>query len=84
MTVRDLKKVYKHLETVNQMAANPSQHFENRLDSATANISDLIVLFDKLSEHYATGPGLLNDLDIEVLINLFSSLSEYYSTGIGA
>ena len=77
--------MYKHLATVNDsMAGNQSQHFENRLDSATANISDLIVLFDKLAEHYATGPGRLNNLDVEVLINLFSSLSEYYALGIGA
>ena len=85
VTVKDLKRVYKHIETVNDNTkGNQSHHFENRLDSATANISDLIVLYDKLAEHYATGPGRLNNLDVDVLINLFSSLSEYYNFGIGA
>lgn len=47
LTIKDIKKVYQHLDMVND--SNGSQHFEMKRDYAAVQISDLIVLFDKLA-----------------------------------
>jgi len=81
ITVKDLKSVYQHLAMVNGFRGN---HFEHRNDTSPATIADLVILLDKLSEHYAKGPGRLDKMDVEVLINLFGTMSEYYTFGDGA
>ena len=80
ITVKDLKKVYKHLALLSekQHIDISSAHFENRPDGAPVENSDLVVLFDKLTEHYAYASGRLAKLDVDALISLFSTLSHYY------
>ena len=81
ITVKDLKKVYNHLAILSgsdKNIGNSSTHFENRADDLPVRNYDLVVLFDKLAEHYAHESGRLGKFDVDSLITLFSKLSEFY------
>ena len=81
ITVKDLKKVYNHLAILSgsdKNVGNTSTHFENRADEVPVQNSDLVVLFDKLTEHYASESGRLGKYDVDSLINLFSKLADFY------
>ena len=60
-----------------------STHFKNKKDTASATLTDLQIMLDKLSTHYGKGSGRLERHDEEILVNIFSTMADYYKYGSG-
>jgi len=80
ITWGDIKRVYDYLENNDDDAGLDEAFVQKPLESR-ASILDLTLLLDKLSNHYASGPGKINDLNEETddLIDIFDDMSLFYS-----
>ena len=80
ITWGDIKRVYDYLDNKDDDAGLDEAFVQKPLESR-ATILDLTLLLDKLSNHYASGSGKINDMDEETedLIDIFDDLSLFYS-----
>lgn len=60
ITISDIKTVLDRLANVDGL---PVADLEGRNPDESATVEELTYLLDTLSQHYASGPGMIEDLD---------------------
>lgn len=85
LTIAEIDEVYQHLNLAILDVTDKSA-FDGLNPKSKASVMDFTMLLDKLSEYYAEGSGLVNDLDAqdsESLSDFFDKLADYYFWGEG-
>ena len=85
LTIAEIDEVYQHLNLAILDVTDKSA-FDGLNPKSKASVMDFTMLLDKLSEYYAEGSGLFNDLDAqdsESLSDFFDKLADYYFWGEG-
>lgn len=85
LTIAEIDEVYQHLNLAILDVTDKSA-FDGLNPKSKASVKDFTMLLDKLSEYYAEGSGLVNDLDAqdsESLSDFFDKLADYYFWGEG-
>lgn len=85
LTIAEIDEVYQHLNLAILDVTDKSA-FDGLNPKSKASVMDFTMLLDKLSEYYAEGSGLVNDLDeqdSESLSDFFDKLADYYFWGEG-
>lgn len=85
LTIAEIDEVYQHLNLAILDVTDKSA-FDGLNPKSKASVKDFTMLLDKLSEYYAEGSGLVNDLDTqdsESLSDFFDKLADYYFWGEG-
>lgn len=85
LTIAEIDEVYQHLNLA-ILDVTDKYAFDGLNPKSKASVMDFTMLLDKLSEYYAEGSGLVNDLDeqdSESLSDFFDKLADYYFWGEG-
>lgn len=85
LTIAEIDEVYQHLNLA-ILDVTDKYAFDGLNPKSKASVMDFTMLLDKLSEYYAEGSGLFNDLDAqdsESLSDFFDKLADYYFWGEG-
>lgn len=85
LTIAQIDEVYQHLNLA-ILDVTDKYAFDGLNPKSKASVMDFTMLLDKLSEYYAEGSGLVNDLDeqdSESLSDFFDKLADYYFWGEG-
>ena len=79
VTISDIKTVLDRLANVDGL---PVADLDGRNPDESATVEELTYLLDTLSQHYASGPGMIEDLDSYAsasLVDIFETMEEYYT-----